>query len=357
MNLYSSRQKRYVRIFFIIITFVFILNLTACQGQQKKRYEAQFLLLFDTVTQIVAYMDSKEEFNAQVNQIYNDLEEYHQLYDIYNEYDGLVNIKQINDKAGEEPLKVDKRIIDLLRFAKDVYKKTDGKVNVALGSVLSIWHHYREMGIQDPENAKLPPTDLLKEAARHTDINKVIINEQESIVFLEDPEMSLDVGAIAKGYAIEQVSKRAIKRGFISGLISVGGNVKIIGRKNSNGELWNVGIQNPETLNEETNLLVVYLSDHSLVTSGNYSRYYTVDGKKYHHIIDPETLYPAEYYTAITVTCEDSGEADALSTAIYNMPLEQGLELIESMSNIEAFWVLPNGEQKFSSGFQRLLAK
>jgi FAD:protein FMN transferase len=334
-----------------------MLNLTACQGQQKKRYEAQFLLLFDTVTQIVAYMDSKEEFTEQVNQIYDDLEEYHQLYDIYNEYEGFVNIKLINDKAGEEPLKVDRRIIDLLRFAKDVYNKTNGKVNVALGSVLSIWHHYREMGTQDPDNAKLPPIDLLKEAARHTDINKVIINKQASTVFLEDPEMSLDVGAIAKGYAIEQVSQRAIKRGFTAGLISVGGNVKVIGRKSPNGEPWNVEIQNPGPSVENSNLHIVHLMDQSLVTSGNYSRYYTVNGKKYHHIINPETLYPAEYYTAITIVCEDSGEADALSTAIYNMPFQEGLKLIESLFDTEAFWVLANGEQRFSSGFRELLAE
>jgi len=357
VNLYSIRQKRCARIFFIIITCISILNLTACQGQQKKRYEAQFLLLFDTVTQIVAYMDSKEEFTEQVNKIYDDLEEYHHLYDIYNEYDGLVNLKLINDKAGEKPLKVDRRIIDLLQLAKDVYNKTDGKVNVALGSVLSIWHHYREMGIQDPENAKLPPMDLLKEAARHTDINKVIINEQASTVFLEDPEMSLDVGAIAKGYAVEQVSQSAIKKGFISGLISVGGNVKAIGRKNPNGETWNVGIQNPESSGEKSNLHIVHLIDQSLVTSGNYSRYYTVNGKEYHHIINPETLYPAEYFTAITIICEDAGEADVLSTAVYNMPLQEGLTLIENLSDTEAFWLLPNGEQKFSSGFQALLAE
>lgn len=357
VNLCSIKQNRYAKIFFIIINCIFILNLTSCQDQEKKRYEAQFLTLFDTVTQIVAYMDNKEEFTEQANQIYDDLEKYHELYDIYKEYAGLVNIKLINDNAGKQPMKVDRRIIDLLQFAKDIYKNTDGKVNVALGSVLSIWHEYRERGTADPENAKLPPLDLLQEAARHTDINKVMIDEAESTVFLNDPDMSLDVGAIAKGYAVEQVSQRAIDRGFTSGLISVGGNVKIIGTKDSNKESWNVGIQNPESPNEESNLLIAYLVDYSMVTSGNYSRYYTVDGKEYHHIINPDTLYPAEYFTAITIICEDSGEADALSTGVYNMPLQQGLSLIESLPNTEAFWLLPSGEQKFSSGFQALLVK
>ena len=345
------------KIFTIIITCVLILNITACQGQKKKRYEAQFLTLFDTVTQIVAYMDSMEEFTKQVNQIYQDLEEYHKLYDIYNDYTGLSNIKVINENAGQQPVKVDGRIIDLLLFAKEIYKKTDGRVNIALGSVFYIWHQYRERGILDPENAELPPLNLLQEAAQHADINKVIIDETASTVFLEDPDMRLDVGAIAKGYAVEQVSQKAIGRGFISGLINVGGNVRIIGSKDSNGKPWNVGIQNPEIPSEESNLVVVYLSDRSLVTSGNYSRYYTVDGKEYHHIINPDTLYPSEYFTSITIICEDSDEADALSTAVYIMPLKQGLTLIESLPDTEAFWVLPDGEQKFSSGFQALLNK
>ncbi|MFO7889037.1 MAG: FAD:protein FMN transferase [bacterium] len=347
-------MHKILKIFFV---FGLILNITACQMQEKNRYEAQFLGLFDTMAQVVSYMDRKEEFSEQVNQIHDDLEEYHKLYDIYTEYPGLVNIKVINDNAGKQPVKVDRRIIDLLLFAKEIYKKTNGKVNVALGPVLSIWHDYRERGTEDPVNAQLPPIDLLKEAAEHTEINKMIIDELASTVFLEDPDMSLDVGAIAKGYAIEQVSQKANRRGFTSGLISVGGNVKIIGTKGSNGEPWNVGIQNPESSDEKSNLHVVNLSDQSLVTSGNYSRYYTVNGKEYHHIINPETLYPAEYFAAITIVCEDSGEADAFSTAVYNMPLQEGLGLIESLPNTEAFWVLPNEAQKFSTGFQELLAE
>ncbi len=359
MNQYFFQKKIYTRIFLLIIICLFVFFMTACQKPEKKRYEAQFLSLFDTVTQIVAYMESKEQFQEHVNQIYQDLEIYHQLYDIYHTYNDIVNIKIINDSAGKEITDIDSRIIDLLLFAKDIYEKTDGRVNIALGSVLSIWHDYREKGILDPGEARLPQMDLLREAARHTDINKVVVDKGTSTVSLKDPYMSLDVGAIAKGYAVEQVSKRAIERGFTSGLISVGGNVKIIGTKDSNreGELWNVGIQNPQLPGAESNLHIVYLSDQSLVTSGNYVRYYTVDGKRYHHIIDPVTLYPADYFTAVTVVCENSGEADALATAIYNMPLEEGFSFIENQQGTEAFWVLPDGKQKFSTGFQKFLVK
>jgi thiamine biosynthesis lipoprotein len=129
--------------------------------------------------------------------------------------------------------------------------------------------------------------------------------------------MSLDVGAVGKGYATEQVGEIAKKNGFTSGLISVGGNVRAIGNKRSSNSPWNVGIQNPDMKSEQSNLQVVNLTDLSLVTSGDYERFYTVNGKNYHHIINPETLFPSEYFTAVTIICKDSGNADALSTGAF----------------------------------------
>jgi thiamine biosynthesis lipoprotein len=333
------------------------MNFTACSSPKTTRYEAEFLVLFDTVTKIVAYTKSKEEFTKYSQLIYDGLKEYHELYDIYNDYEGINNIKTINDNAGIKPVKVDKKIIDLMLFAKEEYKNTNSKMNIAFGSVLKIWHDYRTEGIDDPEKAKLPPMDKLKAAKEHTDINKVIIDEAESTVFLSDPEMSLDVGAVGKGFAAEQVCQMAIKAGFTSGLISVGGNVRAIGNKGESKKLWNIGIQNPNKEDEESILKVAYLSDLSLVTSGDYERYYTVNGKNYHHIINPETLLPSDYFTAITIICKDSGVADALSTAVFNMPFEQGLELIDSLPDAEALWIFKNGEIKTSAKFNDLIGE
>nr|WP_312577832.1 FAD:protein FMN transferase [Sedimentibacter sp.] len=337
----------------IVITIAF--NLSACDKKEQSRYEAQFLSLFDTVTSIVGYADSEEKFSEYSQLIYDNLKEYHELYDIYNDYEGINNIKTINDNAGIKPVKVDKRIIDLLSFAKDEYAETNGKTNVALGAVLNIWHDYRTEGIEDPENAKLPPMDELKAAAEHIDINNVIIDEENSTVFLSDPEMKLDVGAVAKGYATEQVSKLAKENGFVSGIISVGGNVRGIGNKANTGEQWNVGIQNPDKESENKVLKLVYLSDMSLVTSGNYERYYTVDGKRYNHIINQETLFPSEYFASVSIICENSGKADALSTAVFGMPFDQGKKLIDSIPNTEAMWIYNDGEIKYSENFEKLI--
>lgn len=338
-----------------ILTIAFLMNLTACSGEKKTRYEAEFLKLFDTLTKIVAYTDSKEEFTKYSKLIYDNLKEYHELYDIYNDYPGINNIKTINDNAGIKPVKVDKRIIDLLLISKKWYKISEGKKNIALGAVLVIWHKYRTEGIEDETKAVLPPMDELKEAAKHTDINKLIIDEANSTVFLEDPKMSLDVGSIGKGYATEQVSQIAIKNGFTSGLISVGGNVRAIGKKGTDNELWNIGIRNPDTESEKATIHIVYLTDLSLVSSGDYERYYTVNGKRYHHIIDPDTLFPSEYFTQVTIITKDSGIADALSAAVFILPFDKGLKLINDLPDTEALWVLKSGEIKYSDNFKKFI--
>jgi len=334
-------------------------SFSAC-GEKKSRYEAEFIGLFDTLTKIVAYSKSKDEFTKQAQLIRDSLEEYHQLYDIYNDYEGINNLKTINDNAGIAPVKVDQRIIDLIRFSLDCYEMTNGKVNIAYGAVLKLWHDYREEGTENPEQAQLPPEDMLREAAKHTDINKIIINEKESTVYLEDPDMRLDVGAIAKGYATEQVCRIAVENGFTSGLISVGGNVRAISGKvleNEKVSPWIVGIQNPDLESEKTNIQNVEIIDMSLVTSGIYERYYTVNGELYHHIIDPQTLYPADYFLSVSIMCRDSGLADALSTAVFNMPFEQGLEFINGIDGVEAFWVLKNGELRYSENFRDFLSE
>ncbi|WP_246213145.1 FAD:protein FMN transferase [Aminipila butyrica] len=333
----------------VIVALMMALNSASCASKpENNRYEAEFLTLFDTVTRIVGYAESKEAFTDQAQFVHDSLEEYHQLYDIYNDYEGINNVKTINEQAGKAPVKVDPRIIDLLLFSKESYELTDGQLNVAMGAVLKIWHDYRTEGIDNPEKAKLPAVEQLEEAAKHADINKVIIDKENSTVFLADPEMSLDVGGVAKGYATEQVAQLAAQHGINSMLISVGGNVRAIGIR-GDGTSWRVGVQNPID-QDGANVCDVNLIDASLVTSGTYERYYIVDGVKYHHIIDPDTLFPARYFASVTILCKDSGKADALAK-IFNMPYEEGLALIESLPDTEALWVLEDGSLKYSSGF------
>ena len=333
----------------MIFTIFSILS-TGC-SPKKQTYSAEFMILFNTVTKIISYSDSEEEFKTQSQYIYKELEHYHKLYNIYDDFDGINNIKTINDNAGIKPVKVDIEIINLIKFSRKMYLETNEQVNIAFGPVLRIWSRYRDDGIEDPNSAELPKLDDLKKANEYTDINNIIIDESNSTVFLPDKNMKLDVGAIAKGYATQMVVGKAKKNGFSNGVISVGGNVCAIGLK-VNNKPWGVGIQNPDKDSDDEITDTLYLSDMSLVSSGDYERYYMVDGVKYHHIIDTSTLYPSKYFRQVSIVTNDSALADAYSTAVFNLPLEEGLKLIESNESIEAMWVLKDKSVVYSDGFK-----
>lgn len=335
----------------LVLTITF---LTGCVGGggdtsragNKTRFEGEFLTLFDTVTRIVAYTESRKQFDEYVEFFHSRLEIYHKMYNIYSDYEGISNIKKINDSAGGEPVAVDGKIIDLLLYSKEIYKLTNGQTNVAMGSVLSIWHDYREEGIDSPEAAELPPIEPLTNAAKHTNIDDVVINEVAGTVVLRDEKMRLDVGAIAKGYAVEQVCKEAQAAGISNVLVSVGGNVRAIGGKD--GKPWSVGIEGAVADKKE---IALPLEDSSLVTSGDYQRYYTVAGERYCHIIDPKTNFPPRNFSSVTVNCADSGLADGLSTALFTLPLEEGKALLKKLNEkqaVSAIWLLPEGEVVYS---------
>lgn len=327
-------------------------KLTPNAAQQNK-YSAYSFAYFDTATTITGYAESQEEFDAIANEALAMLGEYHRLYDIYTPSAKSANLYTVNSlvDSTHPTVTVDQRIIDLLVYAREMHDKTNGMTNVAMGSVLKLWHDYRTIGMSDPAEASLPPMDKLKEAAQHTDITKMVIDAENRTVTLTDPQMRLDVGAIAKGYAAEQVARWLEAQGVSGWLLNVGGNVRAVGKK-PDGTAWTVGLENPEDTSADY-LAYMQLTDEALVTSGSYQRYYIVDGKSYHHIIHPDTLMPAEGYLAVSIICPDSGMGDALSTALFCMSVADGKALIESMEGVEASWVTDDGVHTVSDGWNK----
>lgn len=347
------------KFFCVILAFTVSLVCCSCSGSynisKKERFSSSFLDLFDTASTVIAYDDSQKAFNDRFEQFHKRLEEYYRLYDIYNSYEGVVNLYTLNSKAKDGPVKVDGRIIDLLEYCKYVYDLSGGRTNICFGAVLSIWHDSRNKGIGNPDTAVLPDMKELKAAAEHTDIDSLVIDSEKSTVYFSDPALKLDVGAVAKGYAVREVCKWAKENLWSSAAISIGGNVCTFGYKNDDGRtLWNIGIENPD-LSEDDYLENVKITDLSVVTSGDYQRYYTVDGKKYCHIINTETLMPSEYMSSVSVICADGALGDALSTTLFNMPIEQGKKMVENMQEVEAVWVDKEYHKTFSSGFENYI--
>ena len=335
----------------ILALVLALLLLTGCsapmaEADETQQYTATFLTLFDTVTTIIGREATEEAFQEKTQAIHDDLQYYHERFDIYNDYDGVNNIKTINDNAGIAPVKVDKAIIDLLLDCKEYYDLTDGRVNVMMGSVL--WHEARSDGINDPSHAKLPDMEKLQEASKHCSFDALVIDEAASTVYISAPDARLDVGAIAKGWA----TQRAAENAPTGMLLSVGGNVCATGPKLSDGTPWVIGIQDPDAADK--NLHTVFITKNSVVTSGDYQRTYWVDGKPYHHIIDPDTLMPSTYWRSVSVICPDSGLADALSTALFLMDKEEGSALATECG-AEVLWVAADGTEYLTDGFKEML--
>ncbi len=328
---------------FLALILAAALLLPGCSAGQTESHQAVYLDVFDTVTTVTAVGMGEEDFQQAAEKIHETLLHYHRLFDIYNDYEGLNNLKTVNDNAGLSPVCVDGDMIRLLLDCRDYYALTDHAVNVAMGSVLKIWHDVRAAALEAPEKAVLPTDAALREAAQHCGWDTVRIDEAASTVYLTDPTQSLDVGAVAKGWAAGKAAQQA-PSGF---LISVGGNVCATGPKDDDTP-WVVGIADPD--GGEGYLSTLYDRDKAIVTSGDYQRYFELDGVRYHHIIDPETLYPAARFRSVTVVCDDSGLADALSTALFVLPLEEG-EALARKAGAEAMWLDIQGNFSETPGF------
>ena len=332
-------------------------TLPADQGTPVK-YSSSFTSSFDTVITLIGYANSQAEFDHWADLAESEFLKLHQLFDIYHEYPGINNLMTVNHQAGKGPVQVDARILDLIEFYLDHDQLAPGKISPSLGSVLRIWHDHREAA--ESGQATVPNLADLQAAARHIDPSTLKIDRQASTLELTDPQVRLDVGAVAKGYATEIVARLLQSQGMTSGIISAGGsNVRLIGKPaDSARETWAIGIQNPFVsilIPEGQSVDVIQSNDTSIVTSGDYQRYYLVDGVVYHHLIDPDTLMPANHQRAVTIVTPDSGLADYLSTAVFLLPYEDGRKLVESLPDCEALWIFQDGSMKATDGLISLL--
>lgn len=346
------------KIFCLLIILGQLVVLTGCPSTLKEDEKSDTpeiqtwqyfnFSFFDTATYIYSYKgDTQTEFQENCEPVSKLLEEYHQLFDIYHEYSNVINLCTINKNAGKEAMVVDQKLIDFLLYAKEIYTITNGETNVMLGSVLKLWHDARTLASSNPSKAYVPSEEALMEAALHTNINLLEIDDENNTVRITDPKGRIDVGALGKGYATEKAANLLEELGCNGYVLNVGGNIRIVGTR-PDGTGWNTGIKNPKGY--PAYALYLNIKDTSCVTSGDYERYFTFEGKRYHHIIDKDTLVPANYFSSVTILAKDSGLCDALSTALFSMPYEEGRALIDSLENVEAIWIYDDGTVVYTDG-------
>lgn len=324
---------------------------------KQTAFKGYFLDTFDTKIDLTIFADNQETYDKWFALAKEEFTRLHRLYDNYHSYEGINNIYTINAMAGVEPVVVDKSLVDLILFAKEWQNTSKGKMDVSIGPVLEIWHDYREEGMEHPEEAEVPPMEALKRANALKGIDKIVVDEEKHTVFLEEKGMRIDLGAVAKGYATERVRDLLVKNGVSAGIIGAGGNVRTIGQPLDDGrQRWGIGIQNPDLEANENFSETLYIKEGSVVTSGDYQRNYQVDGKVYHHLIDPDTLMPAVYFRSVSVYTQDSGIADALSTTLFLMAIDEGKAYLSTFEGVEALWVTSDGTVAYTEGMAPFMA-
>lgn len=328
-----------------------MLLLSSCQAKEYTMYEKISLTAgFDTFLQIQITTESQEAFDSEYEKLLAQYSNYNQLFDIYNDYPGVNNLKTINDNAGIQPVEVDQELIDLLLLSKEFYEITNHEFDITMGAVLKVWHNYRDEGIElntNGELGNLPTEEELNEAFTCTGWDKVEIDDENNTVYINQACASLDVGGVAKGFAAERLAQTLENDNAKAAIVNAGGNNRTVNTK-IDGSPWRSLIQNPD--GEGGFIAVAHEGSTSFVTSGDYQRYYVAkDGNNYNHIIDPYTLYPATKYRSVTVIGKNSAIADILSTSLFTMDYDEGIELLAKVNELypdndfNAIWIVdPN---------------
>ena len=300
-----------------------------------------------------------DQFHNQVEAIYNTVEayllEYNNLSDKYKSYEGYVNVKTINDAPTETHV-LDERLFDMIQFALDHQDEVNNLFNIALGPVLQVWHDYRELA--DPftnVGTSLPSMEVLQEKNQFTDSSKIVLNETEKSITMEE-NMSIDLGGMSKGF-ISNIITGYLDSLDLTGYLLNNGNSNIsIGGTHPLREAGKFILAATDPTGEKyPGFATIYLGDgDQLVTSGDYQQYFVVDGEVYHHIINPNTLMPERYTRTVSIVINgDAGLADLYSTAIFTMTVEEGIAFVDSIDGLEAIWYGLDGTIYYSENFER----
>lgn len=300
------------------VLIIFILLLTGCGKQEYSKN----LFYMDTIINVKLYNISENKANEAFDEIEKIYKKYEQLTNFYDENSEL---SKLNNDVNYE---ISDELLELIKIGYEWSVKTDGLLNINIGNLTKIWHDFRENPIS------LPNVDNIKVEHLEIEDNKILNNK-----------VNIDLGAITKGYVTEKVGRYLEENGINYYLINAGGNVKV---GKSNKGYYNIGIASP--ISNET-FEVVKDENISVVTSGGYERFYEYEGVMYHHIIDPNTKYPANYMKSVTVIGDDSGLCDILSTTLFLMNIEDGKEFIKNY-DVKVIWFTNDNEIVKSDNYE-----
>ncbi len=246
------------------------------------------------------------------------------------------DVSRVNLAAGRGPVPVSPSTMQVLLRGRDVSIASDGAFDVTWRGLGGLW---------DFAGGPVPDPALARAVARRVDYRKLALDPERGTAHLARADMAIGLGGIAKGYAVDRAIAKLAASGFANVVVTAGGDLFATGAKGP--DPWRVGIKHPR---QPGHLATLDARDEAVVTSGDYERFFERDGVRYHHLLDPETGFPARGCQAVTVVARDAMSADAFATAVFVLGPDRGLALVERTSGVEALVVTEAGRVRVSSG-------
>ena len=297
--------------------------------------------MMDTIVTITTTGDSKTQLQDATARAFTLFQTIANETDPYTAQ-GPQDLYAINQAAGKGPQKASPYLLDILQQIAPLH---NAPLDVTLGPVIQVWNQHRD-------SKTVPTAEEIHQALAKCGPDKYTVSQENGTITLANGAQ-LDLGAVAKGYAVEQTANQLAKEpGIQTALVNAGGNIKIIGNK-PDGKPWKIGIQDPRNAQKVLGTLLVPAGT-AIATSGDYQRYYEVDGVRYHHILDPGTGWPSRFCRSVTVGTHSAFWADYYSTLLFGLPWQQALDLVEKDPELEMVYVDSEGTLHVSSGLAKI---
>lgn len=333
-------MKRFIRAF-VVFMCLFLVFMTGCRKNNGQSYEKveKTDYMMGTVVTLKVYVEDVDKGERAIEKAFERIEQIENLMSLNVENS---EINRINGLAGERAVKVSQDTFDVIRKGLYYGKLSRGLFDISVGPLVKLW------GI-GTEHPRIPSETELENAINRISYRDIEVNEDTKEIRLAKPGMVIDLGGIAKGYAADEVKEIFLSEGIKHAIINLGGNVLTVGEK-YDGNDWNIGIQDPYAPTGSS-MGLVRIKDRTVVTSGDYERYFEKNGKRYHHILNPKTGYPEDNnLKGVTIIADYSFDADALSTTVFLLGKDKGMELVEKLDGVEAIMITEEREVLVSSG-------
>ena len=250
------------------------------------------------------------------------------------------DVTRINQSAGKEWGKVSPETLRVIKKAKEISELSEGGFDISVGPLTQLWRMAREKGIP-------PPAEELKQKLGLVNFRNVMIDQEEK-VFLKKRGMSIDLGGIAKGYAVDRAFEVLRTLGYKNLIVNAGGDLRVGGSKLD--QPWSIGIQDPRS--SEKIMATVTISDSAIATSGDYEKFFIYQGKRYHHIFNPKDGLPSDGCQSVTIICKEGMVADALATAVFVLGPEKGYVLCQKLKGVDCLIVNKEGKIILAPGLK-----